>query len=91
LLKNILAYCGYSAISPFFLLLSEYKNCDNGATNSDSENARSRLVASVQGSVCTGTKEDESSTGRVWVAGFQHVKALSRLACVLKLMDRLFI
>jgi hypothetical protein len=32
-----------------------------------------------------GTKEDESSTGRVWAAGFHHVTARSRLAHVLKL------
>jgi hypothetical protein len=32
----------------------------------------------------TGTKEDESSTGRVWAAGFHHV-----MARVLKLMNRL--
>jgi hypothetical protein len=43
LLKNILAYCGYSLTSPFFLLLSEHKHCDNTATNSNSENARSRM------------------------------------------------
>ena len=75
--KNILAYCGYSLISPFFLLLSEHKHCDNVATNSSSKNARSRMVASLQGSVGVGTKEDESSTGRVWAAGFHHVMAHS--------------
>ena len=30
----------------FFLLLSENKHCDNAATNWNSENARSRMVAS---------------------------------------------
>jgi hypothetical protein len=40
--------------------------------------------------VSTGAKE-ESSTGRVWTAGFHHVKARSRLARVLKLVNRLFI
>ena len=29
LLKNILAYCWYLPTSPFFLLLSEHKHCDN--------------------------------------------------------------
>jgi hypothetical protein len=43
------------------------------------------------GSVSTGAKEDESSTGRVWVAGFHHVTARSPLAGVLKLMKRLFL
>jgi hypothetical protein len=45
----------------------------------------------LQGSVSTGAKEDESSTGRVWAAVFHHVPARSRLARVLKLMNRLFI
>jgi hypothetical protein len=36
-------------------------------------------------------KEDESSTGRVWAAGFQHVTTRSLLARVLKLMNRLFL
>jgi hypothetical protein len=40
--------------------------------------------------VGAGTKEDESSTGRVWAAGFHHVSASSRLARVLKLMKHLF-
>jgi len=37
-----------------------------------------------------GTKEDESSTGRVWAAGFYHVMARSRLMHVLKLMNHSF-
>ena len=49
------------------------------------------MVASLRGSVGTGTKEDESSTGRVWAAGFHHVTAHSRLARVLKIMNRLFL
>jgi len=65
LLKNNLAYCGYSPTSPFLFLLSEHKHCLNTATNSNSENARGRMVASWRGSVGTGTKEVESSTGRV--------------------------
>jgi hypothetical protein len=90
LVKNILAYCGYSPISPFFLLLSEDKHCDV-ATNSNSKNARSRMVASLQGSVGTGTEEDESSTGSIWAAGLHDVMACSRLARVLKLMNHLFL
>ena len=61
------------------------------STNSNSENARTRLVASLRVSVGTGTKEDESSTGRVWAAGFHHVTARSHLARVLKIMKRIFI
>jgi len=49
------------------------------------------MVASLRGSVGTGTKEDESSTGRVWAAGFLHATARSRLARVLKLINRLFL
>jgi hypothetical protein len=59
--------------------------------NSNSENARSRMVASLRVSVDTGTKEDELSTGRVWAAGFHHVTARSLLARVFKLMNRLFL
>jgi hypothetical protein len=43
------------------------------------------------GRVGTGTKEDKSSTGRSWAAGFYHFTARSRLASVLKLINRLFI
>ena len=74
--KNILAYCGYSPTSPFFLLVSEHKHCNNAATNSNTENARSRMVASLQGNMGMGTKEDESSTGCVWTVGFHHVKPI---------------
>jgi hypothetical protein len=41
--------------------------------------------------VSTGTKEDESSTGRASAAGFHHVTTRSRLARVLKLTNRLFL
>jgi len=86
--KVILAYCGYSPTSPFFLLLSEHKRCDNAATNSNSENARSRMVASLCG---YGKKEAESSTGCVWAARFHNATARSRLARVVKLKNRLFV
>jgi len=89
--KKILAYCGYSPASPFSLLLSEHKHYDNAATNSNSENARCKMVASLRKNVGTVTKEDESSTWRVWAAGFHHVTARSRLARVLKLTNRLFL
>jgi hypothetical protein len=45
----------------------------------------------LRGSVSTGAKEDETSTGSVWAAGFNHVTARSRLAGVLKLMKCLFL
>jgi hypothetical protein len=35
-----------------------------------------------------GAKKDESSTGRVWAAGFHHVTVRSRLAGILKLTNR---
>jgi len=49
------------------------------------------MVASLQGSMGTGAKEDESSTGHVWAAGFHHDMARSCLAHVSKLMNRLFL
>jgi len=49
------------------------------------------MAASLWGSGGTGTKGDESSTGRVWAAGFHRVSARSRLARVLKLMNPLFL
>ena len=45
---------------------------------------------SLRASMGTGTKEDESATGRVWAAGFHQVTDRSRLAHVLGLMNRLF-
>ena len=38
-----------------------------------------------------GTKEDESSTGCIWAAGFHHVMARSYLEHVLNLMNHLFL
>jgi len=49
------------------------------------------MLASLWGSVGTGTKEDESSTGRIWAAGFHHVMTRSCLARVFNLMNRLFL
>jgi hypothetical protein len=43
------------------------------------------------GTGSTGAKVDESSTGRVWAAGFHHVTACSRLGGVLKLTNRLLL
>jgi hypothetical protein len=37
-----------------------------------------------------GAKEDKSKTVHVWGAGFHHVMVCSRLAHILKLMNRLF-
>jgi glutamate dehydrogenase/leucine dehydrogenase len=44
----------------------------------------------VRGRVSTGAKEDEASTGCVRAVGFHNVTACSRLARVLKLVNRLF-
>ena len=49
------------------------------------------MLASLQGRVSTRTKEDESSTGHVWAAGFHHVAARSLLVRVFKLMNPLFL
>jgi len=45
------------------------------------------MMASLRGSVGTGTKGDESSSGRVWVVVLHHVTDRSGLARVLKLMN----
>jgi hypothetical protein len=45
----------------------------------------------LQESMSMRAKEDESSTGHVWAAGFHHVTARSYLARILKLMNRLFL
>jgi len=70
LLKNILAYCGYSPTSLFFFLLSEHKHCDNTATNSKGENARSRMVARLRGRVGMGTKEMSQVLGAFGLLDF---------------------
>ena len=49
------------------------------------------MLASLRGSVGTGTKEGESITGRVWAAGFHHATARSGLGRILKLMNCLFL
>jgi len=49
------------------------------------------MVDSLQGSVGRRKKEDESSTGLMWVAGFHHIMARSHLAHILKLMNHLFL
>jgi hypothetical protein len=61
------------------------------ATNVNSEKATRRIEANFAGILGTGTKEDESSTKRVWAAEFQHFTAHSSLARILKLMSRLFV
>jgi hypothetical protein len=45
----------------------------------------------LRGSVSMGAKEDESSTGHVWAAGFHHVMAYSHFTRILKPMNRLFL
>ena len=45
----------------------------------------------VCGEAWVGDKGNESSTGRVSAVGFHHVTVRSRLARVLKLMNRLFL
>jgi hypothetical protein len=50
-----------------------------------------RKVRDSDFSVGMGTKEDESSTGWIWAAGFHHVMAQSCLALILKRMNCLFL
>jgi hypothetical protein len=45
----------------------------------------------LRGRVNTGAKEDESSTGHFWAAGFHRVMTHYRLSSVLKLLNRSFI
>jgi hypothetical protein len=45
----------------------------------------------LQGSVSMGAKEDESSTGHIWAAGFHHVMSGFRLADVFKLTNHLIL
>jgi hypothetical protein len=45
----------------------------------------------LRGNVGMGTKEDESSTGRIWADGFHHVTACFHMTCILKLMTHLFL
>jgi hypothetical protein len=61
------------------------------AANANSENTKCRIEASSAEKRKYGAKENESSTGRTWVAVFHHVTARSRLAGVLKLINRLFL
>jgi len=68
--------------------LSEHKHCDNAATNSNSENATSRMVARLRVIVGMGKEVDESCTERVWIAGFHNVTARCRLTRGLKLKNR---
>jgi hypothetical protein len=70
--------------------LSEHKHCDNTATNSNSEEARSRMMVYLRGRVCMGTKENQSSSLSVCIAGFHHFTARPQLSRFLKIMNRLF-
>jgi len=72
LLKDILAYCGYSLTSPFFMLLSEH--CDNAATNSNSENSRSRMVVSLRGRVGTGKMKISQVLGEFGLLDFTMLR-----------------
>jgi hypothetical protein len=45
----------------------------------------------LQGSMSMGAKEDKSSTGHIWAAGFHHVTAHPHLVHVLILMNHLFL
>jgi hypothetical protein len=58
----------------------------------NSENARNRMEANSAGKQeYGGAKENESSTGHVWAAGFHCVMARSHLARILKFMKPLFL
>jgi len=50
--------------------LSEHKHCDNVATNSNSENARSRMVAGLRGSVDRGRRKMSQVLGAFGLLDF---------------------
>jgi len=52
---------------------------------------KARTLEAEWWQVCGEAKEDETSAGRVPAAGVHHVMARSRLARVLKLLNRLFL
>jgi len=55
-------------------VLSEQKNCDNAATNLNSENARSRMMPSLRGSGGTETKEDSQILGAFGLLDFTMLR-----------------
>ena len=57
------------------LLLSEYKHCDNAATNSNSENARCRLGASLQGARGGGQRQMSQVPGAFGLKDFAMLES----------------
>ena len=75
---------------PFFFFFPKHKHCDNAATNSNSEKARSRMVASLRGSVATGTKEMSQVMGEFGLLDFTMLRPVLAWRAFLK-MNRLFL
>jgi hypothetical protein len=70
-------------------------NSENTTTRMDesdanSENTTTRMDSSSAGKRI-GAKENESITGHIWAAAFQHVMACSRLAGIFKLKASYFL
>jgi len=57
------------------LLLSDYKNCDNAATNSNSGNASSKMVTSLQGSVGRGQRQMSQVPGAFGLLDFTMLES----------------
>ena len=74
LLKNILAYCGYSPTSSFFLSFSENKHCDKAVTNCNSENARSRMVVNLRGAWVRGQRKMSQALGAFGLLDFAMLR-----------------
>ena len=72
--KTILAYCGYSRTCPFFFLVSEHKDCDNAATNLNSGNARSRMVASLWEAWLRGNRKMSKLLGAFGLLDFTMLR-----------------
>ena len=64
---------------------------DNVATNSNSENARSRMVASLLGSVGTVTKKIDQVTGAFGPLDLAMLRPVLAWRAFLKLTNRLFL
>ena len=89
LLKNIFAYCGYSPTSPFFLLLSEHKHCDNTATNSTARTLEAGWWQVCGETLVWGQRKMSQVLGAFGL--LDHITAHSRLVCILKFMNCYFL
>jgi hypothetical protein len=74
LLKKYLSPLWVFTDFSIFLVASQHEHCDNAATDWNSENARSRMVACLRGSVGTGTKEMSQVLGEFGLLDFTMLR-----------------